>query len=153
MSPGASLGAGPVHAGAHALGDGLALQLGPDHGDVEERLAHRRRGVDPGLLQRAQTATLRAQVGEGLGAVQDAPEGPVDAPDQNEVNLTAPGQFEQPPSGTSAPQVVRGFPQRGQERDHSLDAAGEIDGRLEAEIGSAWRRRQGFARAPVTLPS
>ena len=48
--------AGPLHTGPRALGQRLLLPSGARDRDVEHRLADRRRGVDPGLLEAAEAA-------------------------------------------------------------------------------------------------
>src|SRR5262249_9182434 len=65
--------AGPLHAAPRAFGQGLLLQPGPRDRDVQRRLADRRRGVDPRLLDAARAAVRgAAERGAPSSAEQNA---------------------------------------------------------------------------------
>jgi len=95
----------PVHPGLDTLGDLPLLQLDPGERDVVERFADRR-GVDSGLLQRAQPIAARGEGLQRAGAVQHGAEGSVQLPDDDQVDVATASELQQPAPFLAAAQVI-----------------------------------------------
>lgn len=62
-------------------------ELGVGDGDVVDGLTERRRGVEPRFLVGAEPDASGPESLQGLGRVQDRPDGPVQPPDQDAIRL------------------------------------------------------------------